>query len=110
MTTPNIEKTKALLHEIRLKHWADNLDKELDPLKPQERALVTDLLNKWIKNEKSKRYETLIQNRIRSAKFKRIETIDSYDFKHNKAAQAIEKSYLELFNSISLDNPSLRYL
>lgn len=46
----------------------------------------------------------MIQSKVRSAKFRRLQTIESFDFKHSKVCEKIEKSYLTLYQSISKEN------
>lgn len=46
----------------------------------------------------------MIQSKIRTAKFKRVQTVENYDFRHSKTTEKIEKTYLQLHNSIKKDN------
>jgi DNA replication protein DnaC len=57
-------------------------------------------LSKWASQEKSERISQQIGSRIKSAKFKKIQTIDTFNFKHSKETESIERRYLTFFNSI----------
>jgi DNA replication protein DnaC len=46
----------------------------------------------------------MIQSRIRAAKFKRLQTVENFDFKHSKTAEKIEKTYLSMHQGISSEN------
>jgi DNA replication protein DnaC len=69
-----------------------------------ERQIILRYLPKWALKEKAERRSQLIASRIRSAKFRKIQTIDTFNFKHNKATEGIERSYLAQFNNISREN------
>lgn len=46
----------------------------------------------------------MIQSKVRSAKFRRLQTVESFDFRHSKTCEKIEKAYLTLHQSVSKDN------
>ncbi len=46
----------------------------------------------------------MIQSKIRTAKFRRLQTIDTFNFKHSKVTEKIEKTYITLHNNIARDN------
>lgn len=46
----------------------------------------------------------MIQNKVRSAKFRRLQTVENFDFRHSKTTEKIEKNYLNLITSINRDN------
>lgn len=46
----------------------------------------------------------MIQSKIRTAKFRRVQTVENYDFRHSKTTEKIEKNYLALYQSIAKDN------
>lgn len=46
----------------------------------------------------------MIENRVRTAKFRRLQTVESFDFKHSKVTEKIEKQYLTLHQNIAKDN------
>lgn len=70
-----------------------------------EWVYLTTTLGVWLQKEQAKRKELAIAGKIRSAKFRRLQTLDAFDFKHSKAVEKIEKSYRALFNSVSKENP-----
>ena len=90
-----------LFSELKLKHWGEVLKTDLEQMHESERETIFKYLPKWILKEKTERRSQLIASRIRAAKFKKIQTVDTFDFKHSKATQSIEKNYLSLFNSVS---------
>jgi len=46
----------------------------------------------------------MIQNKVRSAKFRRLQTVENFDFRHSKTTEKIEKTYLALLQGIARDN------
>lgn len=46
----------------------------------------------------------MIQSKIRGAKFRRVQTVDLYNFGHNDKTKKIESAYMKLFNSVAKDN------
>ncbi len=98
------ELTEDLTGLFTVKYWVQQFKEDAEGLKPQERSSLVTHLTKWAKTEQAGRKTAMINSRIKSAKFKRYQTIDVYDFDHSKATQAIEKAYVKLHNSISKDN------
>jgi len=101
---PDAETLSSLLGELRLKHWASGLNLDLAEMMPEQRSMMLRYLTKWAVTEKSERKAAIIASRIRSARFKRIQTIDRFDFAHHKATAAVEKQYMSLYNSIGTEN------
>src|SRR3989338_2328534 len=93
-----------ILSELRLKSWAESLKTDLTEMKPADQDLLLKYLLRWGQTERAEKKASMIASRVRSAKFEKIQTIDQFDFKHCKATQGIEKSYLSLFNSISTES------
>ena len=89
--------------KLKLKNWILNVDESLREIFPEQQKLVIAMLSKWCAQEVSDRKTSLIQSRIKSAKFKRIQTVEEFDFTHSKTTQSIQKRYLELYNSVSPD-------
>lgn len=46
----------------------------------------------------------MIQSRIRSAKFRRLQTVENFNFTHSKTTEKIEKTYLGLHQGVARDN------
>lgn len=46
----------------------------------------------------------MIQNRVRGAKFRRLQTVENFDFRHSKTTEKIEKTYLALLGGVARDN------
>lgn len=89
------------LRELRLKHWSELMVKDLAEMPTSEQGVILKALNRWSETEKAERRAQSIATKIRSSKFKRVQTIDAFDFSHSKATTAIQKTYLELHQSIA---------
>ena len=46
----------------------------------------------------------MIQSKIRTAKFRRVQTVENFDFRHSKTTEKVEKTYLALHAGIAKDN------
>jgi len=100
-----LEQLTCFLADLRLKHWAGVIKNDLSAMPPQEMQFLLGHLLKWAETEKAERKASLIASRIKGAKFKRIQTIDNFDFAYSKETQAVQKNYLALYNGISPQNP-----
>jgi DNA replication protein DnaC len=89
------------LADLKLKHIGQVLLRDFDQMRDEERSVITKYLLPWIAAEKSQRATAVIEARIRGAKFRKIQTVEMYDFKHSKLTQAIEKSYLNLHQNLA---------
>lgn len=92
------------LADLKLKHWGQALSEDLSKMKDSEKEIIAKYLNQWILREKTERHTSMIQSKIRTAKFRRIQTVENFDFKHSKTTEKIEKSYLALHASLNKDN------
>ncbi len=101
---PSPENLEVVLDELKLKHWSKLLKADLTEMQPNEVAIVLRLLSRWAETEKAERRAQMIATRIRSARFKKVQTIDSFDFGHSPLTKGIQKNYLALFNSVAPDN------
>lgn len=104
MATPDQVSSNQLLEslkDLRLKHFSQAMVADIAEMTPAEQGLILKSLTKWSQTEKAERQAQLIATKIRSSKFKRIQTVDAYDFTYSKATQAIQKSYLALYQSIA---------
>lgn len=88
------------LKELRLKHWSEVMLQDLAQMAPGEQGLLLKCMTKWSETEKANRRAQMIATKIRSSRFKRVQTIDAFDFNHNKATLAIKATYLALYQSI----------
>jgi DNA replication protein DnaC len=102
-TQTDIDQLTGFLTELRLKHWGGVIKTDLLEMPPSEKDLLLKYLLKWAQTEKAERKASLIASRIKGAKFKRIQTIDNFDFAYTKATSGIQKNYLALYNSIAPD-------
>lgn len=92
------------LEQLKLKHWGQAMADDLGQMKDQDRALISKYVLQWIQREKSERHTSMIQSKIRTAKFRRVQTVENYDFRHSKTTEKVEKTYLALHASIARDN------
>jgi len=97
------EELSAALAELRLKHFGKAMEAELAELMPAERARVLAWVGRWVRVELAERKSASIQNRIRSAKFLRTQTIDQFNFEHNQYTRKHRSAYVSLFDSIDSD-------
>jgi DNA replication protein DnaC len=80
------------------------MQEDLATMKEPDRDVITKYLSRWIEKEKAERKTQMIQSKVRSAKFRRLQTVESYDFKHSKMTEKVERQYLALYESISREN------
>ena len=92
------------LAELRLKYWSQAMKEDLDGMKEQDAEMITKYLAKWISKEKSERKTQMIQSKVRSAKFRRLQTVETYDFRHSKTTEKVEKAYLTLHQNVGREN------
>ena len=94
----------SLLLDLKLRHFDEKLTEDLIEMTPGEREPLLRGLYKWATIEISERESARIASRIRFSRFKRIQTIDAFDFDHSKATQDLKKNYLILHASVSSAN------
>jgi len=46
----------------------------------------------------------MIESKVRSAKFRRLQTVETFDFRHSATTEKIEKAYLTLHAAVAKDN------
>ena len=98
MTIPE-NLTKDLV-ELRLRHFEKAMVADLAEHQPAERDRFVSLLKRWVRVEVAERKTAAIQNRVKSAKFVKVQTIDQFNFEHNAVTKKIRSNYLSLFDSI----------
>lgn len=101
--TPS-EHLVQMFRELRLKHWTEAMLQDLAEMVPGEKDLLLRYMTKWSQTERAERKAQLIATRIKTSRFKRIQTVDAFDFSHSKATQNIQRTYLALNESIAADN------
>ncbi len=92
------------LSDLKLRHWGQVMAEDLLQMKDQERELISRYVTQWIAKEKAERHTQMIQNRVRSAKFRKLQTVENFDFRHSKTTEKIEKVYLSLHAGVARDN------
>ncbi|MGZ3805678.1 MAG: ATP-binding protein [Pseudobdellovibrionaceae bacterium] len=73
-------------------------------MKDQEQEIISKYLSRWIAKEKADRKTQMIQSKIRTAKFRRLQTVENFNFSHSKTTEKIEKTYLSLHQGVNKDN------
>jgi DNA replication protein DnaC len=92
------------LAELKLKYWSQALSEDLEKMKDPEKELISKYLVQWITREKAERRTSMIQSKIRTARFRRVQTVENFDFRHSKVAEKIEQTYLALHKSVAREN------
>lgn len=90
--------------ELKLKSWAAAIKEDLPKMRDQEQEVLSKYLSRWIERERAERKKQMIQSRIRTAKFRRLQTVENFEFRHSKTTEKIEKSYLALHQSVSRES------
>jgi DNA replication protein DnaC len=98
------EHIRRTLEEMKLKVVANEFMASLKDMTNNEWVYLTTTLGLWLEKELAQRKELAIAGKIRSAKFRRLQTFDAFDFKHSKTTEKIEKNYRALFDSVARDN------
>lgn len=101
---PATEQIRKSLEDMKLKVVADEFMASLKGMTNREWIYLTARLGAWLHKEQAKRKELAIAGKIRCAKFRRLQTIDAFDFKHSKMTEKLEKNYRTLFDSITREN------
>lgn len=104
MTGLTSEHLVQMFQELKLKHWSEAMLQDMEGMVPAEKDLLLKYMTKWSQTEKAERKAQLIATRIKSSRFKRIQTVDAFDFGHSKATQNIQRTYLTLNESIAPGN------
>ena len=92
------------LKQLRLRDWKSWMEEETNSLLPTERDQVFKVFGKCIKNELTERKNQQITSKIKSARFKNLQTVDQFDFAFSKCTQNAQKSYLNLLNTMDSEN------
>lgn len=103
-TLQNQNELLGLFHELKLRHWGQELETDLAEMPETERKIVLRYVTKWITKESSERKSAQIMSRIKSAKFGKLQTVEAFNFKHSSATETVEKNYLALLGSISRES------
>jgi DNA replication protein DnaC len=99
--TTSSDQLVQMFKDLRLKHWSDAMVQDMAGMAPTEKDILLRYLSKWSQTEKAERRAQLIATRIRTARFKRHQTVDTFDFGHSKATQTIQRAYLALNDTIA---------
>ncbi len=91
-----MEQLKLLLEELKLRDCSKNIETALDS-NPASREEIIKTLKILFTSERIHRKEKTVQYRIEKAKFGQIQTIDTFDFKHNPSTLKIKNRYLKLY-------------
>ena len=94
----------SLLRELKLKHFCDAFEKDMAFLPITSKEIITGHMASWAMHERNERKTQLIAAKIKYAKFRQEQTVDTFNFKHNKMIEKIEKTYLRLVEGLAKDN------
>ena len=103
-TEPPLGALSRDLLELRLRHFEAACTVDLTALPPQEREATATLIRKWAQMELAERKSVSVQNRIRSAQFLKIQTIDQFNFNRCPEIRKHRTGYLSLFDSIDYED------
>jgi DNA replication protein DnaC len=92
------------LTELKLKYWGQALIEDMEKMKEPEAQLISKYLVQWITKEKAERRTSMIQSKIRTARFRRVQTVENFDFRHSKTSEKVEQTYLTLHKGVAKDN------
>jgi DNA replication protein DnaC len=104
MTQSKQSEIVSQLEELRLRYVAQAMEKDMGTMADGERTFLLKHLDRWLSTEKSERKTQLIAARIKAAKFRKVQTVDTFNFKHSAITERVEKSYLALYSSMAKDN------
>ena len=88
----NPEDIHELLLKIKLKDWAQAFREDIQKVEPSHQKLICEHLGRWANIQFARKRDQLIASRIRLAKFKRIQTVDGFDFNYNEFTKKIQKN------------------
>jgi len=96
----NLENLSKDLTELRLKNFEKACVLDLAKLLPAEREPLIEWLNRWTRIELAERKTSAVANRVKNAKFIKVQTIDQFNFDHSAMTKKLRTPYLGLFDSI----------
>src|SRR6185312_4127335 len=103
-TTETSKMLEVGLTELKLKYWSQAMAEDMPKMQDSDKNVISKYLLQWIAKEKAERRTSMIQSKVRSAKFRRVQTVENFDFRHSKTTEKIEKTYLQLHAAIARDN------
>jgi DNA replication protein DnaC len=92
------------LAELKVRHVGQFVLRDFEQMADTERSVLGKYLLPWIAAERAERATSVIAARVRGAKFRKIQTVETYDFKHSKLTEQIEKSYLKLHQNLTKED------
>lgn len=99
--TTSPETIVNLLSSIKLKYFARGFEADLQSMSETEKGAISKYLVRWTEIEQAERRSSLIASRIKGARFRRLQTVETFDFKHSATTEKIERQYLAMINAIS---------
>ena len=92
------------LRDLKLKYFYEVIDDGLKKQDPKSQVQTIDLLKKCCDKEKVERRSMQIAAKVKSAKFRQLQTVEQFDFEHSKLTQRIKNTYLVIHNNIEKTN------
>jgi len=94
-------KISEYLGSFRLKYFAKGFETDLVTMTEPERTTILKYLARWSESEQAERKSALITSKIKCARFRKLQTIDAYDFRHSATTEKIERPYMSLYSDMS---------
>lgn len=92
------------LRDLKLKYFYEVIDDGLKKQDPKHQVQTIELLKKCCDKEKVERRSMQIATKIKSAKFRQLQTVEQFDFEHSKLTQRVKNTYLVIHNNIDKTN------
>jgi DNA replication protein DnaC len=105
-TTSRNDQVVGLLRDLKLRHFCDAFEKDMASLPEGSQEIIVNHMSGWARHELESRRTQLITAKIKYAKFRQKQTVDTFNFRHNKSVEKIEKTYLKLIAEMAKDNLS----
>lgn len=94
----------ASLNDLKLKYFPGVIDENLKNQEPKQQVQVLELIKRCCEKEKSERKTSQIAAKVKSAKFGQLQTVEQFDFNHNKMTQRVMNTYLMIHNNVEKTN------
>lgn len=90
--------------ELRIKYFMNVVEVGLKNQDPRQQLVTIDLLKQCCDKERTERRSSQIASKIKSAKFRQVQTVEQFDFSHSQLTKRIEKTYLMIHNNVDKNN------
>lgn len=97
----SLEKLIKTFDDLKLKTIAIEAEAYLKLQIPSKQQEIISVMMKWTESEKAQRFASLVNSRVRAAKFEEMKTVDAFNFDYNASTRKVEKSFLFIHNNIT---------